>query len=278
MRDAAVLADAFRRACIAELHALKPGNVHIHSGGHDMVAAQFEAAAEAAAPFVAAVGLGIGERIERAVEASMAAAGCNTNLGILLLAAPLMAAAERGGDLRDSLGQVLAGLDLEDAAAAYRGIRLAAPGGLGGAREHDVAAPPTVTLLDAMRTAAGRDTIALQYITGFSDVFAGAAGLAARGGLPPEAVIEAVYLDFLASRPDTHLTRKFGAETGESVRAEAADLRRLIDSKPMERKNILRAFDRSLKARGLNPGTSADLTVASLLAADLSGIFEVPRY
>ncbi|MEN9728143.1 MAG: ATP:dephospho-CoA triphosphoribosyl transferase, partial [Pseudomonadota bacterium] len=29
---------------------------------------------------------------------------------------------------------------------------------------------------------------------------------------------------------------------------------------------VLSTFDRTLKSRGLNPGTSADLTVASLLA------------
>jgi triphosphoribosyl-dephospho-CoA synthase len=32
------------------------------------------------------------------------------------------------------------------------------------------------------------------------------------------------------------------------------------------------AFDRSLKARGLNPGTSADLTVATLFAASLQAL------
>ncbi len=49
---------------------------------------QFEASAVAAAPFLAAAGEKVGDRILRAVEASFAAAGCNTNLGILLLCAP----------------------------------------------------------------------------------------------------------------------------------------------------------------------------------------------
>ncbi len=34
----------------------------------------------------------------------------------------------------------------------------------------------------------------------------------------------------------------------------------------------LLAFDRSLKARGLNPGTSADLTVTTLFAASLQAL------
>ena len=38
---------------------------------------------------------------------------------------------------------------------------------------------------------------------------------------------------------------------------------------PEEMTAPLLAFDRSLKERGLNPGTSADLTVATLFAATL---------
>ena len=51
-----------------------------------------------------------------------AAAGCNTNLGIVLLCAPLAAAVERREPLRTALHAVLGGLDVADAAAAYRAI------------------------------------------------------------------------------------------------------------------------------------------------------------
>ncbi len=88
---------AFGAACRAELQALKPGNVHVHAPGHGMTVEDFERSAEAAAPWVAAPGLGVGERVLRAVESTRAACGQNTNLGILLLAAPLAAAAERPG-------------------------------------------------------------------------------------------------------------------------------------------------------------------------------------
>jgi triphosphoribosyl-dephospho-CoA synthase len=39
----------------------------------------------------------------------------------------------------------------------------------------------------------------------------------------------------------------------------------------------LAAFDRTLKAQGLNPGTSADMTVASLFAAALDEKASAPR-
>lgn len=85
---------AFLEASFKELVSLKPGNVHIHAPGHGMQVGQFEASAKAAAPFLADPSLGVGGRVRQAVEASFEAAGCNTNLGILLLCAPLAKAAE----------------------------------------------------------------------------------------------------------------------------------------------------------------------------------------
>ena len=156
------IAAAFVAACRAELEALKPGNVHVHADGHGMTVMDFVRSAEVSAPFIADPGSGIGARVLAAVEATRAACGQNTNLGILLLAAPLAAAAQAGGSLPDALARLLAGLDVADAASAYRAIRLASPGGLGRSEHHDVAAEPVVTLLEAMRTAAGKDRIARQ--------------------------------------------------------------------------------------------------------------------
>ena len=73
------IAELFLAACRAELAALKPGNVHVHAGGHGMEVGQFEVSAEAAAPWIAASEAKVGTRVLRAVEASLAAAGCNTN-------------------------------------------------------------------------------------------------------------------------------------------------------------------------------------------------------
>ena len=150
--SAAQIGELFLAACRAELDALKPGNVHVHAAGHGMEVAQFEASAVASAPFIAAAGVGVGARVLGAVEASFAAAGCNTNLGILLLCAPLAAAAELPGEatLRDRLRVVLNGFDDNDAATVFAAIRLASPGGLGTVPEQDVATAPTVGLFEAM--------------------------------------------------------------------------------------------------------------------------------
>jgi triphosphoribosyl-dephospho-CoA synthase len=173
--------------------------------------------------------------------------------------------------LRPALAATLAGLTVGDAEAAYDAIRLARPAGLGHADAQDVAAAPTVDLRRAMALAADRDRIARQYACGYDDVFAiGVYRLrsARRGGGTAEWAATHAYMDFLAAFADSHIVRKHGADVAETVRGEAAALATRLDAAPRDERNVavLAAFDANLKARGLNPGTSADLTVASLLA------------
>lgn len=264
---AAALARVYVDACLLELRALKPGNVHRHAAGHGMTVKDFERSARVSAAPLAAPARPVGERIRNAIAATRDAVGCNTNLGIVLLAAPLMAAAEGAarGRLRDALEATLAELTVADAAAAYEAIRIAAPAGLGRSAEQDVAAPPSVDLRQAMRLAAERDRIARQYADGYRDVYEiGVARLrAARGaGVPEERATTLTYMNFLAAFPDSHLLRKHGAAVAEEVRSKAAALVAAGDYGDA----ALLAFDGRLKKEGLNPGTSADLTVASLLA------------
>lgn len=266
------IAAAFIAACRAELEALKPGNVHVHGAGHGMTVADFEASATAAAPHIAATAKPVGERILAAVEATRAAAGQNTNLGIILLAAPLAASAERarGSGLRAALQAVLAGLTREDAELAFRAIALANPGGLGEVREHDVRQPAQVTLAQAMRAAAGRDRIAHQYVSGFADIFEMGVPAARSAETPAEAAARA-YWRFLTTIPDSHIARKYGRAKAGAVRRLAQETDKVLKRTPEPRARtlILLKLDARLKAEGLNPGTSADLTVATLFARAL---------
>jgi triphosphoribosyl-dephospho-CoA synthase len=271
---------------MAELDALKPGNVH-RFGDDDtridprMSVADFEVSARVAAPALAVPMLQVGARIRLAVEATIGVVGHNTNLGIILLGSPLATAAfdASPGDLRQRLGHVLAGLSVADAKETYAAIRHAKPGGLGDAPRHDIASEPSVTLLEAMRAAEGHDRIAWNYTHDFTDIF--------DSGLPrltqamerwqslPFAT-SFVYLGFLASLPDTLIARKFGAAQAAEVRQEAEGLERelVATASPATLTPRLMAFDRALKARGLNPGTSADLTVATLFAGSLQTLEE----
>jgi triphosphoribosyl-dephospho-CoA synthase len=266
---------AFVEACLAELDALKPGNVHRYASGHRMEVGDFVRSAEASATHVAAIGLSIGARVRGAVDATLAAVGQNTNLGIVLLCAPLAAAAEgEGRDLRAELSGVLDRLDRQDAIDVYAAIAAARPGGLGRAPDHDVHQAPTVSLREAMAAAADRDRIARQYVTVFDDVFVlgfTALDAAQEQGRGRRWSTLAVYFGFLAGFPDTHVARKFGLATAEDLRREASLWRqRLADAADPEAMiPDLLQWDNALKARGVNPGTSADLTVATLFAATL---------
>jgi triphosphoribosyl-dephospho-CoA synthase len=270
------IARSFLDACLAELDALKPGNVHRVSDGHRMTIADFVASAEAAAPLIGRQGLALGTRIRLAVEATRRAVGQNTNLGIILLAAPLAGAAldPRSGDLESRLHRTLQELDVDDAREAYRAIRETKPGGLGAAPRHDVASEPEVSLLEAMRVAEGRDRIAWNYTHGFADIFTLGLKWLAHGverWSEPSWAVTRVYLGFLAHLPDTLIERKFGTRTATLVREEAGPIEASLTEcqSPEAMTAPLLAFDRALKERGLNPGTSADLTVATLFAAAL---------
>ncbi len=278
-RDA--ITAAYRAACGLEVRTLKPGNVHIFAEGHRMTAADFDTSADVSAPHICDPTRPIGTRIRHAVEATFAAVGQNTNLGILLLCAPLAAAAERAGPvaLEDKLKAVLAGLDNDDAREVYRAIAAANPAGLGDDEAGDVRAEPpaTWTLLDAMRAAAPRDMIAHEYATCFAGIFANARAYAAdlKSGARPEDALAHLFLCQLAERPDTHIIRKHGPELAQRVQSRAADvLATLKGAIPKELSSpanrfLLMTFDAELKSWGANPGSLADLMCASVFASTL---------
>jgi triphosphoribosyl-dephospho-CoA synthase len=280
---AELVAAAFKWACLAELDAPKPGNVHVFAGGHRMTADEFVASAEAAAPPLSAEGIRVGARILGAVEATFAAVGANTNLGIILLCAPLGAAADApAADFRAALVDVLLGLNVEDAGLAFRAIALAAPAGLGRSARHDVFEPAAVDLLQAMREASGRDRVAQQYATCFADVFDIGLPLleaAGRRYADQQWATLAAYLGFLSAFPDTHIVRKLGLPTAEAVRQRAATFHKSLQASacPAGLLPELLAWDATLKAEGVNPGTSADLTVATLFAHRLKSVLPFIR-
>jgi triphosphoribosyl-dephospho-CoA synthase len=273
------IASAFEAACLAELDALKPGNVHRYGEGHGMSVADFETSAHVSAPYLAESGSSIGLRIRHAIEATARAVGQNTNLGIVLLCAPLASAAlaSGGGDLRQRLTKVLATLTVEDAKETYAAIGLAKAGGLGTVEMHDLGFEPEVTLLEAMRAAEARDRIAWNYTHEFADIFiTGFPRLIqgrARYGSHEWAVTD-LYLSLLAKIPDTLIARKFGMKQAKLVTENAyKTLKAFVEAETAEtRVDALLTFDKALKDRDLNPGTTADLTVATLFASSLQAM------
>jgi triphosphoribosyl-dephospho-CoA synthase len=274
---------AFRWACLTELDAPKPGNVHAFADGHRMTVDEFVRSADAAAAPLSAQGARVGLRIHRAVMATFAAVGTNTNLGIILLCAPLAAAADRDAtNLRNALHQVLQDLNVDDADLAFRSIVRAAPAGLGHSAQHDVFNPATVSLLQAMSEAANRDMVARQYATDFADIFDRGLPLfesvSRRRGEAKWATL-ATFLGFLSAFPDSHIARKFGAETARCVQGTALNFARMLQAAEQADQILpaLLTWDSALKAKAVNPGTSADLTVATLFAHRLRTILPSVR-
>lgn len=265
-------------ACEWEVRARKPGNVHPGANFTGTTVQHFlDSAAAIRGPLTS--GLAVGPAILAAVEATRAAVGQNTNLGIVLLLAPL-AAVPMNVPLRTGVRDLLNGLTVADAGAAFRAIRLAAPGGLGDVPDQDVNAAPTVTLLEAMSLAADRDRIASQYSTGFADVFDFGVPKLVEGferfGSAEAAIIHS-HLAWLAAFPDSLIARKKGGMVAMEVRMRAASVMSLGGIATPNGRAAAIAFDDYLRSDGnkLNPGTTADLIAASLFVALRNGMLNV---
>ncbi len=271
------LKEAYEYACEIELRAFKPGNVSIYADGHDMTVQDFRVSAEQSAAPITNREYGLGERIYYAVKATRAAVGCNTNLGIILLCAPLLVAAEKPVSikgLQTELAIVLANTTITDADWVFRAIALAAPGGLGKAEEQDVASKPDVTLTQVMQLAGDRDRIALQFTTNYKDIFDFLVlryNVAFNRWDDAEWSAVAVYAAMLATYPDSHIERKYGNLHTKMVMDKMA----LVDDKlsqtdrPEQMESYLRKIDSEFKSAGINPGTAADFTVVTVLAVQL---------
>lgn len=271
------LITAYQSACDAELKAFKPGNVSIYSDGHDMTVAQFRLSAGVSAAPLTAPGNSLGERIFHAVKATREAVGCNTNLGIILLCAPLLQAAEtlqQGQTLRQRLAEILAASTKTDADWVFRAITLAAPGGLGDSDDQDVAEEATVTLKEAMQIAANKDKIASQYTSDFKEIFDFTVLLYnanfAKFGDRNWATL-AVYSGALSRFADSHVERKYGTRFSAWVSAEMSRINQALSEAhdPSTLMPMLYEIDAAFKAKGINPGTTADISVATVLVVFL---------
>ncbi len=270
-------------ACIWEATARKPGNVHRHADFDDVGYVDFlMSAAALQEAMTCAPLLGVGRTVRDAVRDTRRVVRSNTNLGMILLLAPLAAAADAEClSLRDAVGELLTRLDVEDARFVYEAIRLANPSVLGKVSDQDVAAEPTLPLREVMALAADRDLVARQYANGFREVFddgipALTRGLEVTGCL--EGAIIFCHLSLMARHPDSLIARKRGPAEAEEASRRA---RAVLDSGwPREPAalQLVQEFDGWLRAvgRGRNPGTTADLVTAVLFVALREQILSLP--
>ncbi|MSU77171.1 MAG: triphosphoribosyl-dephospho-CoA synthetase [Gemmataceae bacterium] len=268
-------------ACIWEVRARKAGNVCPGREFADLTVNDFLRSADAIAPILAqSTEQPLGLTICRAIEATRAVVTTNTNLGIVLLLAPL-AAVPADESLVVGVSRILAATTRNDAAEVFAAIRIANPGGLGKVSSEDVHGEPTQILREVMALASERDFIAAQYANGFAlvlgEMLPTFRDRFRRCGVVEQAIVD-LQLATLAHWPDSLIARKLGLEIAEEVRRRAC----VVVENGGTATPAYREFDAWLRGDGhrRNPGTTADLIAATLFAAlregaiDASAAFE----
>jgi triphosphoribosyl-dephospho-CoA synthase len=284
---AAEISTAAQLACLLEASAPKPGQVSPARAFRDMAFEDFLASAAAiGSPLLQAGAHPLGTTIREAVAATERWTRTNTNLGMVLLLAPLARAASRvAGDagagnaraaLRDHVARVLDETTVADATDVFAAIRRAAPGGLGKAPEQDVTGDPTLPLKAIMALASERDDVAREYATGFETTFDLAVPALDRARQAQlgwnEAIVE-TFLTVLAARHDTHVRRRGGEALAADVSRRAIEALGAGGVRSDRGRRTIEQMDAALRTADnlANPGTTADLTTAAIFVVLLTG-------
>ncbi len=222
--------------------------------------------------------------------------GRNTLLGTMSLLVPLAAGAGMtvaDGELsslralRQRTTVAMKSTTVEDAVEFYDAVIAAGAGGLGRLEigAPDVTSPSAkeelrskgLRLIDVMKVSAKWDGVAREWVGGMKVTF--------QAGYPTvSTVFEETgdinlatvhcYLTILSQQPDTLIARKLGWETAEKVSKRAEKILAAGGLLTAKGRRLLEDFDLSLRTHDnrYNPGTTADLTAASLMVAILKGL------
>ncbi|MFO0977166.1 MAG: triphosphoribosyl-dephospho-CoA synthase [Planctomycetaceae bacterium] len=258
-------------ACELEVLSPKPGNVCPQNDFEDATVEDFLKSAAAIAPELAASQPSLGLAILKAVQATRTVVSHNTNLGIILLVAPL-ARVPQELSLVDGIDSVLNTTTVEDSRLVYEAIRIASPGGLGKADAQDVGSQPTETLTACMKLASDRDLIARQYVTSFRDVLTTGVDLwraCQQTGTSSRSQVTTLALRLLSMFPDSLIQRRCGESEAISIQKMAQEIIEAGWPTTSLSQSLYANFDRYLRADGhhRNPGTTADMVAAILFAS-----------
>ena len=202
---------------------------------------------------------GIGGIILDAVERTNVHSGGNTHFGAFILLVPLV----MGGNIPGA-DRVVRETTVEDAVLFYEAFRKTKVRVISD-DELDVNDPRAVdeirqrqmTLFDVMLYSAKNDMVAREWINGFQLTRRGADLLKTHGCGPASIVL--TFLDLLATEPDTFIIKKHGKDTAWEVMQKAQDVR--------EGLRDLVTFDQECIDTGINPGSIADIMIASIYIA-----------
>jgi triphosphoribosyl-dephospho-CoA synthase len=249
----------------------KPGNVDRHREYEDLRFEQFMAGAVGALPGLRSAAAGpVGAAFEDAVEGMSHQSGGNTQFGALLALVPLVRAAASGRLSPAGVSTVVGETTVSDACGFYRAFDHVAvavdepPEGvddLDVRRGSDAAGAIRergLTLADVMALSTDRDGVAAEWVSGFERSFEAAGWLLEDDG-PVYKRASRAFLRLLAAEPDTFV----GTRNGEAAATEATERAQAVLDGDEDAEDLAAEF----VERGINPGTTADLTAAALFIA-----------
>ena len=273
--DSEKVESAYKTACMYDINCIKPGNVNNELGHHDTNAKDFIISYETTSQIIVSPDLTLGERVIRCIANTNKITKKNTNLGIILLCSLFSQSLLLGSGLRlrESIEKAVMQSSEKDVSDICDAIMIAKPGGLGAHDSHDVKNKPAVSLYEIMSISSNYDQISNQYSNFFYDILnfiiptihqsidkIGDTKLA----------LSYSYLKTLEKYPDSHITRKYGHKSAKKTSKEASDLIKILDGDTRHEswgKNLM-SLDKHLKMTRVNPGTTADLLVVSMMIYD----------
>jgi triphosphoribosyl-dephospho-CoA synthase len=209
----------------------------------------------------------------------------NTNLGIVMMTTPIAVAAaisDSFDDIRENIKLVMGNTSVDDACDLYDAINIADAGGMGDQDEYDVASDNAKnelrqnnqTMYDVLKISAPWDMLAREMTGDMPAVF--------EIGYPKYHELRQsksqndacvlTFLTILSHVPDTLISRKYGSDEAMKISLMTRDLLNIKDEPDF--KDRLKEFDDYLFKNKYNPGTTADLTAASIFVSYLKSNFE----
>ncbi len=258
-------------ACLLEVCASKPGNVHRGADFDNLTFTDFVVSAEILGQAIDTRKTdSVGELILETIRSTAAIVSTNSNLGIALLVSPLAIAANAGSLTQIMVRRILREMGAGDSRFIYEAIRIARPGGLGATSKMDVASHPPENILDAMEFSSDQDLVARQYVNDFQQVFDDVIPLLITGQLHFGSITESIIytqVSLLARFGDSLIRRKCGDDVSAQAQMYARQaLEQLIANSRESYCAKLAELDFWMRSDGhrRNPGTTADLIVAGL--------------
>lgn len=291
--------DAFTIAKIAQIASAlevsgypKPGNVHRTRDYDDMEFEDFiisgivigDTVREACTD-VDVENPELGKYILRAVAETDRWIKNNTNLGIVMMITPIAAAAaisDSFDNIRENVKLLMSNTSVDDACDLYDAINIADAGGMGDQDEYDVASDSakqelrdnSQTMYDVLKISAPWDMLAREMTSDMPAVFE--IGYPTYHKLREEKskndACILTFLTILSQVPDTLISRKYGSDEALKISMMTRDLLNLKDESDF--KDKLKQFDEYLFNNKYNPGTTADLTAASIFVSYLKSNFQ----